>query len=126
MGGVGGTRGRIHETSCSALLVVSDERYLSVAKVPSSHSAARARVETARMARLRVVPHSFSRERWHKNGDGRALSQFRAPIATSDIAQRAAFPSGPCASTKACSNSTLPCSAFRLSSRRLCSSSSSE
>jgi hypothetical protein len=28
------------------LLVVSDERYLSVAKVPSSHSPSRARVET--------------------------------------------------------------------------------
>jgi energy-coupling factor transporter ATP-binding protein EcfA2 len=39
---------------------------------------------------------------------------------------RSGLRSGPCASTKACSNSTLPCSAFRLSSRRLCSSSSSE
>ena len=53
-GGVGGTRGRVHETSCSVVIfcLVSDERYLSVAKVPSSHSASRAHRDCAGTSRI--------------------------------------------------------------------------
>jgi hypothetical protein len=82
MGGLGGTRGRIHETSCSVVISarrVSDERYLSVARVPSSHSASRARrdIFPSCSHELCCSRHSITRSGKGHETDGHSGARLR-------------------------------------------------